>query len=540
MRTEYDVSRRGFLRGAGAVALSASLASACGGSTGNNSVQANSKVALPAYIPYGGVTPDLPPGPNLLPGFFGYPQNLVTAYPNPPAAGAGTVNILVDTFTPVPPGVSRNKFWQALNARTGADLKFNMVPDSDYSSKVASTVAGGDLPDIVMLPSWTPQLPQTLKALFQDLSEFLSGDAVKAYPSLANIPAFSWHPMVYNGGIYGVPTPRASVGSIMFTRDDLITARSLNGSPGTFQEFLELCQGLTDAKNNRWALGNTGAFGGGALQFALEIAGAPNGWQLQGGKLTNALETEAYPEALNIVASMVKKGLFHPDAFSGTLQQQREWFGTGKVALNLDGYAAWDILRTQYPTIDIGGMIAPAYSGGRSRHFTGPGSFAVTAIKKGSPARIKQLIAICDWLAAPFGTTEQLFRKFGVQGTDYTLKNGLPTLTSSGTANVSIPLQYLTDASPILGPGPRDVVSKQYAFHQKLAPLLVADPTVGLYSTTNDTKGAAMNKILADAQGEILRGKRPVSSWTETARQWRSAGGAQVAAEFAQAYAQQH
>ncbi|HEY2672523.1 MAG TPA: extracellular solute-binding protein [Rugosimonospora sp.] len=544
MSTARAVSRREILRGAGAIAFTAataSLAAACGNSPSAAGVtQANSKLKLPTYVPYAQVTPDLPAGQDLLPGFFRYPANLVTAFPSPPATGAGTVNILVDTFTPVPPALGSNKFWQALNAKVGADLKFNMVPDSDYSTKVSTTLAGGDLPDIVMLPSWTPQLPQVLKSLFADLTEFLSADAVKAYPFLANIPTFSWQPMVANGGIYGLPTPRASIGSIMFTRDDLIAQRSLNPAPQNYQEFLDLCRGLTDAKAGHWALGNAGATGGGAMQFALEIAGAPNAWQEQGGKLTNAVTTDAYKQALDIVSSMWKAGLFHPDTFSATFQQQRDWFGTGKVGLTVDGYAAWDIFVNTYPGINVGGLVAPAYSGGKSQHFTGSGSYAVTAIKKGSASRIKQLLQVCNWMAAPVGTTEHLFRKFGTAGTDYTMVNGAPVATSTGGVETKIPMQYLVDAAPTLGPGRQDIVQKQYDFHKKVAPLLVPDPTVGLYSPSNATKGAAMYKILSDSLSEILRGNQPVSSWSETVSSWRSAGGDQVTKELEEAYAQLH
>ncbi|HEY2671654.1 MAG TPA: extracellular solute-binding protein [Rugosimonospora sp.] len=544
MSTARAVSRRQILRGAGAVAFAAAatpILAACGDNpTAAGVTQANNKLAMPTYVPYSRVTPDLPAGQDLLPGFFRYPADLVTAFPSPPAAGAGTVNLLVDTFTPVPPALGSNRFWQAVNAKVGADLRFNMVPDSDYTTKVATTLAGGDLPDIVMLPSWTPQLPQVLRSLFADLTEFVSADAVKAYPFLANIPTFSWRPMVFNGGIYGLPTPRASIGSIMFTRDDTIARLSLNGAPKDYPEFLDLCRGLTDAKAGRWALGNAGATGGGAMQFALEIAGAPNGWQEQGGTLVNAVTTDAYKQALDIVSSMVKEGLFHPDTFSGTFQQQRDWFGTGKVGLTLDGYAAWDIFVSTYPGINVGGMVAPAYRGGASRHFTGSGSYAVTAIRKGSASRVKQLLRVCDWMAAPLGTAEQLFRKFGTAGSDYTMVDGAPVATSTGTVETKIPMQYVVDAAPTLGPGRRDVVQKQYDFHKKVAPILLADPTVGLYSPTNASKGAAMNKILTDSVSEILRGNKPVSSWDETARGWRAAGGDQVTKELQQAYAQLH
>ncbi|WP_187280397.1 extracellular solute-binding protein [Streptomyces sp. IB2014 016-6] len=545
MNQHRVLSRRSLLRGAGAMSLAAAaapLVAACGsGAGGGGDVAANARLKLPTYVPFAGVKPDLPFGDNLLPGFYGYPADPAAAVTGKPGEGAGKVDILVNTFTPVPPAPGSNKYWQALNERVGAELAFNIVPDADYGIKLSTTLTGGDLPDLVMLQSWTPNLPAVLKAKFADLTPYLSGDAVKEYPFLANIPEFSWRPMVANGGIYGLPTPRAGIGNVMFTRDDLIAQRSLNPAPKSFEEFVELCEGLTDAKGGRWALGDTGVGGGGALMFALTMAGAPNGWAVKGGKFTNAVETDSYTRALEAVASMVKRGLFHPDAFSATFQQGRDWFGTGKIALKTDGYAAWDILLGTYPGIDVGAMAAPAYDGGgKSRHFTGPGSFAVTGVKKGDEARIKQLLSIANWMAAPFGTAEHLFRKFGVEGVDYTLQNGVPTPTKQGETDVKIPMNYLIDQPPVLGPGKKSVVDKQYAFHKQVAPLLVEDPTVGLYSTAQAAKGSALSKILSGALSEIVRGNKPASDWSGIVRDWRRSGGDQVRKEFEAAYAQQH
>ncbi len=546
MSLHRAVSRRDLLRGAGALALAASttsFAAACGAGTGTaDDAAANAKVRLPTHIPYAGVTPDLPAGEDLLPGFYRYPAELREAVSGKPGEGAGTVNILVDTFTPLPPPLAGNRYWQALNDRIGADLAFNMVPDSDYSTKVTTAIAGGDVPDIVMLPSWTPNLPRVLKAKFADLTPHLSGDAVKDYPFLANIPEFSWRPMIANGGIYGLPTPRASIGEIMFTRDDLIARRSLNPEPKSYEEFVELCEGLTG--DGQWALGDTGIGGGGALAFLLEMAGAPNGWAQRDGRFTNAVETEECVRALDAVVALVEKGVFHPDTFSATFQQGRDWFGTGKIAMKTDGYAAWDILRTTYPGIDVGGLVAPAYDGnsagnGAARHFTGTGSYAVTGIKAGKPDRVRQLLAIANWMAAPFGTAEHLFRKLGVEGADYTMRDGTPVPTGTGQTDVKIPMQYLVDQPPILGPGERAVVDKQYAFHRKVAPLLVRDPTVGLYSPTNAAKGSALSKILNNARSEIVRGNQPVSSWKDVLGQWRQAGGDKVRGEFEDAHAKQ-
>ena len=104
--TQHPVlSRRDLLRGAGALSLAAAiapLATACGGGTADVST-ANARLKLPTYVPFAGVKPDLAAGDNLLPGFYGYPADPVSAITGKPGEGAGKVDILVNTFSPVPP-----------------------------------------------------------------------------------------------------------------------------------------------------------------------------------------------------------------------------------------------------------------------------------------------------------------------------------------------------------------------------------------------------------------------------------------------------
>ncbi|RCK71239.1 hypothetical protein DT076_01965 [Desertihabitans brevis] len=76
-------------------------------------------------------------------------------------------------------------------------------------TKFDTTVAGGDLPDVVYVPTDVAQLPRLMEAKFHDLTELLSGDAVAEYPALANLSPDLWRGCVFNGRIWGIPVPRA-------------------------------------------------------------------------------------------------------------------------------------------------------------------------------------------------------------------------------------------------------------------------------------------------------------------------------------------
>ena len=50
-----------------------------------------------------------------------------------------------------------------------------------------------------------PDLPSFLEAKVQDLTPFVSGDAIKDYPNLASLPTIGWKGMVYDNKIFAVP-----------------------------------------------------------------------------------------------------------------------------------------------------------------------------------------------------------------------------------------------------------------------------------------------------------------------------------------------
>lgn len=308
------LGRRAFLQSAALATVGAATAggllSACSTSSSGKADTAadNTAVKLPTYQPYAGVRPDYPGNAQgLLNGFAGYPANPARTISAPPAHG-GTISAFVETGSPIPPGMNSNPYWQQLNKRVGANLDLTIVPAADLTTKFATLIAGGDLPDF-MVPPLPPLagirgLPQFLAAKCQDLTEFLSGDAVKEYPYLANITTDAWRSCVFNGGIYGLPVSRGVAGSLMFYRADLFEKFGANPSPGSFTEFFRTCKDVTDAKKSRWALVTAGS----AVAFVAQMLGVPNGWGEKDGKLTNYYEDERYKQTLSAVRTMVQAG----------------------------------------------------------------------------------------------------------------------------------------------------------------------------------------------------------------------------------------
>lgn len=537
--TTRTIERRNFLQAVGGtVALAAATGTTLGACSGSesqrpNTAERNSAVTLPTYIPFQGSQPTYPStSDGVMAGFDAYPATPKAVTSGVPASGGVVTALTLPDGTPPPP-LDKNVFWQELNKRLGTELKFNLALANQYQDKVSTVLAGGDLPDIMQIsPTLIHHLPQVLESKFADLSDFLSGDAVNDYPFLANLPTVSWKSTVYNGGIYAIPLHRGVVGNIMLTREDLLEKRGLNSDVSSGEEFLELCRALADPKRNTWALGDART----AVEFVQEMVGAPNVWAEKDGKFTHSYESEQTKRALDIVAGMWKEQLFHPDAFTSGAAIN-DWLMSGKIFLRFSNYGGWMGLlrdyRAQVPDLKVGGIIPPGYDGGAPRKFITKAIATITAFKKANKGRIEELLRIANWIAAPFGTEEHRFRYFGIEGRSYTLNGSDPVLTPTGIQERRVPTSAISGPPHTLyQPGEGESIARMHEYQKKTVPTGVRNAADNLFSDSDSTIGATLNKTMADLQAEIIQGRKSIADWDNAVAQWKSQGGDKIRAEY--------
>lgn len=535
-----QVSRRGLLRAAGGIGAAAVLAPAslAGCSTAKNRPGGSAgTVKLPVRMSYTGAKPDIrSTGPHVLDGFFRYPYPPPDPVPGMPGKG-GTVTASVDIYAGVPAPMSRNAWWQAVNKRLGVTLTLDGVPYDQYDTKLATLLAGGALPDLVRFKDPVPHMDQLLPAKFADLSDYLSGDAVKKYPMLANLPPDAWKIAAFGGGFYGVPMVAAPFGPRdLVVRADIIDSLGLSLNPGSGAEFLELCRGLTDAKKNRWAMCQPAVAGP-----IPEMFGVPNNWREEGGKFTKDIETDEYKQALAFVKKMWDEGLFYPDSFSATVDVNGLYGNHRSCMIVLNG----DGMTLTYPLTAARGdkglrmvfMPVPKYEGGGlAGIFQGAPAVSFTAINGKLPKqRVDELLRIMNLLAAPFGTAEYLLVNFGAEGVDYTFdhKVGVPVATAK-FAGEKPPVNYLPGSGPraYFTPGHPEVTRMATAYAQKVSKNVVADPSFGVFSKTQIGKGATLTTLTTSAAADVVQGRKSLSQWGDVVTQWRQQGGDQIRSEY--------
>jgi putative aldouronate transport system substrate-binding protein len=275
--------------------------------------------------------------------------------------------------------------------------------------------------------------------------------------------------------------------------------------------------------------------------------GAPNGWRLEpGGKLVKDVETPEYKEATAYVRDLYASGVFHPD--SATMASNtvaRTNFLAGKFAIHrepLNGFQdAWRQSLQSAQPFEIRPLpLFPAHDGGKPQHFVTGGHLWATAMKKSSPDRIRELLRILNWLAAPFGSEEDRLLTFGLPNTDYTLDaNGNPSLTQQGNLDATyVPWKYTVQHPFVFFASDLpDFAKVMYDTEHLLMPSAVSDPTFGQVSLTSFSKGFSLAQALSDGITDIVVGRRPMSDYDQLVKDWQNNGGEQVRKEDSESIA---
>jgi putative aldouronate transport system substrate-binding protein len=548
-KNNHSVDRRGFLAGSaagiGALALSGSPLSV------GRALAAGRSPNLPNFYPANLAPPDIPAHPKGgAPGYINFPKNLVKSVKQTPAKGGEVSSMTLWSSGGFPTPMERNSGWQQLNKELGTSLKVNLVLQADYAAKWGTVTAGGDLPDL-MYVSVVPVLPNVaafVNASCAELSSYLGGDAVKDYPNLANLPSAAWNVCMIDGKLWGVPVCRTIAGWPAYIQTSLLEKLGMAGPyPTNADDFKAYCKALTNPAQGRWAMGvsNDNTTGPYSMSWFSGIFRAPNNWRLgSNGGLVKDIETEEYKAALIYLRELVQLGYISPDVKSNT-DMQNDLFAS-KIVMRANfwnGYAASYVYRG-FPLKQTYRTLPPfGFDGKAGTNLLSPGNFGWTVIRKGSPERIKELLRVLDYLAAPAGSEEYMVTKFGVKGQDWDYDaKGIPQLTPQGNANMSGTPSVAWDrlcASPLFLFSPVDPDFAKYASAEeaKLIDAGVTDPTQGYYSPTDARKGSQLSRLIFDEVSGIAAGRKPVSDLDQLIKDWTAQGGDQMRAEYEKAIA---
>ncbi|WP_051969236.1 type 2 periplasmic-binding domain-containing protein [Kitasatospora azatica] len=536
-----ELNRRSFVRGAAAIAGAAGMApllSACGGGSAHQKTGANTasglKAALPAYVPNTSIKPDIPSVAGSAdaatdPGYLAYPTSAVTSVSGVPGKG-GSYTAVTPLWGTVPP--VGNSFYQAMNKALGISLEMKPADGNNYNTIVPTMTAAKKLPDWIQLPSWwssafnTGELAGTQLA---DLTPYLSGDNIKKYPNLAAIPTGAWQAGIWGDKLYGIPSfsSQFSVVGATFYRRDILESRGITGDQvKSADDLMNLGKELTDAKGGVWAFDDL-------FTYIFTFFGAPLTWKVDSGKLVHTFETQEYLEAVDWHNRLATAGYLHPDAI--TKSTTGAHFYSGKLLIAGSGTGAWTLSDYQ-----SGVAANPNYRRGAFNAFAADGKSTPVQYMGSSTSmtsylnanlkhdQIEELLAVANYLAAPYGTAEYTMVNFGVEGVHHNRVNGVPTFTDEGKKDVQ-PQTYpflVSPAAVTSTPG-SDMVTKDIAAWQAANVKALAKPPFwGMnISMPQSIATASAAQAVNDTVIDCIHGKKKVSDVQAAIATWKSSGG---------------
>ncbi|CAL9588083.1 extracellular solute-binding protein [Streptomyces sp. NPDC101221] len=533
-------SRRSFLASTAvataAVAGGVPLLSACGGSDGGSRDGTTSgkdaKKILPAYVASNVVAPDIPSKNGSAVGFTGKLDlaDLKTSVPK--KLGKGGKVTVMSPFWGSPPKED-NAYYRAMNDLIGVDVVWQNQDGNTYDQKLGAVLASSEVPDVVVVPGWnmTGKIPSAIIGKFADLGPYLSGDAVKEYPNLAAIPTDAWQRSIFGDKLRGLPMPSSYVtGIVPLYRRDIFEKQGYE-VPRSCDEFMSLAKDATNARAKRWACLDMkwtafNAFG------VLSGNEKSLGWNEVDGKLVYRIETDEYLEALEWTRKLFAAGVVHPDAKLGksNAADPGPKFAAGEFLIyNQDMSQWWSRTAeqaTQNPEFEIWGMDVWGHDGGAPTLWAqNPAGIFAFVNKKASEAVIRDVLAVANVTAAPYGTKEYMATNYGVEGTHYTVEDGVPTKTDQG--NIDVMNAYVMVASPaatIAHPDFPQVAKGQVEWQQRMGAVTRKPSFYGM-QITEPARWTNLSNDFEQLEDDVVRGRKKISDVQQAVSDWKSKGG---------------
>nr|WP_246256025.1 extracellular solute-binding protein [Pseudarthrobacter oxydans] len=322
--------------------------------------------------------------------------------------------------------------------------------------------------------------------------------------------------------VRGAGSDDVVISDAIFYRADLF--EELGAKPPTSaDEYRTLAKELTDESKNRW--GSEDVWTGAQIMH-----GVVPKWKQVDGTLQNKVETEEYRAALEWTAKLFADGSVHPDAVAGNAQQSKQRFESGASLMASDGMGSWHEALARVlpsnPKFNMQPMDYFAPDGGKPTLFRAQPAAIFSFIKKTEPAKVEEMLALANFMAAPFGTEENVLINNGVEGVHFTRDaQGIPKATAKGTEEVTSTYAFLVNApivnSMVQYPG---LVQSQSEWEARQAPNVVEDAFFGM-QIQEPAKFGSLSKPFDDLAKDIIRGRKSMKDLDAELATWKSKGG---------------
>ncbi|THV35585.1 extracellular solute-binding protein [Glycomyces buryatensis] len=442
-----------------------------------------------------------------------------------------------------------NPYWQELEKRVGVTWEPTFVPQPVYDEKFSTMLAGGDIPDLVFVNDQSAiELQAIQDGAFADLSEVLSGDNILKWPNLAARKEEIWKASLKDGRIYQIPSPAWALTNLPIMRTDLIDQTSIGRTPQNADEMLTMLKEVTALGSGP---GDQKLYGvnqydpiNNPLWKRMFRVGSD--WQLDdSGKLIHAIETPQYKEMLTWLAAAWAEGVFDPNSMTATPADivsgsALTWRAVTDTFMTPDGLM---LMEKDLPGATWDYFDVPGYDG--------EGQLVVRNIPYGKSTcvgfqvaededRLTEVLNVLDYFCAPYGSEEQLFLGYGVEGEYFEFNEfGIPVLDPEKAPDMGVQNVGVTsgDNSYRGHPNQAPWVESFTAVMESMAEHSIARDLEGLESQSQTfvSKGAQLVASWDDFDRGVVSGRESVDDLESFIGEYMAAGGEKIRAEYTEA-----
>lgn len=490
---------------------------------------------LPTHQPLDLVTPDLPVPAPAASGYTRYPGNLVRAIEQQPGQGGGPISVTTLYWGPTPPGNGENAYVDTINnERLGVECRFSIQDGNTYDDPLTTMLASRDVPDVLIVPSWNtfvPRFPDAATTLFVDLSTYLAGDKALDFPMLATLPTDQWRHCFWGEKLRAVPFVNDNPFAWgLFHRKDLVDPLGV-GLPTTAEELYEIGKEVTDPGANRWAFNDVFEY----VKMMFGVRNDERGYSLDAdGNVVYQLETEEYKAALEFTRKLFEEELVHPDSVADPDADSMLAFNSGQLLFAQNGLGAWKPSQIEQQTVTPGYHmeVIPVFShDGASEPVVhgGGGPIFYTFLKQGlEEARIREILGVLNWCAAPFGTMEWEERQYGFEGVhfDERAEDGTPVNNDTYHEEYADQFTFMSGRNPVqIGSPEIPGWIDSYAAWATDAVQYIPENPWASYKLEAPAAMSQADEFRKDTERDLLRGRRPLTDLDDVIAQWKRTGG---------------
>ncbi len=259
----------------------------------------------------------------------------------------------------------------AWNASHDPKIEVTIVPDGQFVTKLATSIAGGASPDIVSIDLvFTPAFMNTNQ--LTDITDLAQSLPYFANLSPSHIALGTWS----DGNIYALPF--TAEGSILLYNKDLFKQAGLDPEqpPTTWDEIYEAAKAIRALGDDVYGFYFAGACGGCNGFTFLPLIWASGGDVLSADYSQPTLTDPAVKEALEFYKKLWDEGLVPESAKVDNGTDFFNAFTSGKIGMAGSGAFSINALKADYPDLDFGLAFLPGKDGGQSS-FAGGDNIAI-------------------------------------------------------------------------------------------------------------------------------------------------------------------